>query len=105
VGVGLVCSDCEASVQHEDATVCPGSEETSAVRWWLECGIVLLEGDVHVLEGGWRRSWGTNGEGQSVSLVIIVIGILANDDDFDIAEGSMARPRTEELDIPKAAND
>jgi hypothetical protein len=40
-----------------------------------------------------------------VSLVIIVIGILANDDDFDIAEGSMARPRTEELDIPKAAND
>lgn len=88
-------SDCEAGVQHEDTTVCPRSEETSAIRWWLERWVVLLESNVHVLKRGRRRRRGTNGECQSVSLVIVVVGILSDDDDFDIVEGSMARPEDE----------
>ena len=99
VGVGLVSSDCEASVQHEDAAVCPGSEETSTVWWWLERGVILLESNVHVLERRRRRGRRANGEGQSMGLVVVVVGILADDDDFDIVKGGMTGPEKHELDI------
>lgn len=99
VRIGLVGANCKASIQHKNTTVCPLREETSSVWRWLERGVVLLESDVHVLERWRGRSRRSNGECQSVGLIIVVIRVLTHDYNLDIAEGSMAGPIDNMLDI------
>jgi hypothetical protein len=82
-------SDRQASIQHENAAVCPGCEKTALVRWSNEGRIVILEGDVHISKRrrGWSRS--TNGKGEAMGLVYVVVGVLAKNDDLDLAERSV----------------
>lgn len=48
VAVGLVCAHGETSVEHEDAPLGPGDEETPVVGWWDEVGVVLFDSLVDV---------------------------------------------------------
>lgn len=76
VAVGLVGADGQAGVEHQHAVFGPGGEEAAAVRGRSEGGVVVLEGFVHVFEGG--RGWGrgAHGEGEAVGLVVVVVGVL-----------------------------
>lgn len=92
MAVGLVGADCQAGVQEQNATVRPGREEAATVGWWDKRGEIVLETGVHVPQGtGCWRGW-SDGEGESVRLVIIVIRVLAQNDDFDVVEWSVTRP-------------
>ena len=93
VAVGLVRAHGQAGVQQEDAAIGPGGEQAAAARRRFEgCGKVVLQAGVDVLERGWGgRGW-ANGEGEPVGLVDVVVGVLAEDDDFDGRERGVTGP-------------
>lgn len=90
--IGLMSPDSEAGIQHEHTAVRPGCKESSLVGRWLERRIVLLESNVHVLERGGCGSGRSHGEGQSMGLVVVVIGVLADDNNLDVVELGVAGP-------------
>lgn len=92
VTVRLVRSHGEAGVQQEDAAVCPGSEETAVLGGRSKGWIVLFQGDVDVLEGRGSGGGRTHGEAEAVGLVVVVVGILAEDDGFHGVERCVAGP-------------
>lgn len=77
VGVGLVRAHRQARVEHEDAALGPRREEPAAVGRGDEIGVVLLQRDVHVLEGRRRLGRGPHREREAVRLVEVVVGVLA----------------------------
>jgi len=92
VAVCLVGAHGEAGVEHEHAAVGPGGEEAGVFGGRRKGGVVLLEAGVHVLEGGRGGGWCPDGEGEAVGLVVVVVGVLADDDDLDGVEGGMSGP-------------
>ena len=92
VAVGVVSADGEAGVEEEDAAVGPGGEQAAVLGWWAEVWVVLLERGVHVLERWW--SWGRrpDREAQSMRLVVVVVGVLAQNDGLHFIEWRVARP-------------
>ncbi len=86
-------SNCETSVQEQDATVCPGGEETAILWGCGEAWIVTLEGNIDVFEGRRCGCRWADREGETMGLVEAVIGVLTNDDGFDGVEWGMARPK------------
>lgn len=90
--IGLVCPYRETGIQEQDAAIRPRCEKPAVVGWGRECGVVFLQRNIDVLE---RRRCGrrrADGEAETVGLVEIVIGVLAEDDGFDGVEGRVARP-------------
>lgn len=92
VAVGLVCADGETSIQQQNTAVSPRSEQATVPRRGLEVRVVLFQGDVHVLQTRRSRGWGPDGEAQTMGLVDVVVGVLAQDDGFHIVEWCVARP-------------
>lgn len=92
MAVRLVCPDGETGIQEQDAAIGPRCEKPAVVGWGRECGVVLLQGDVDILERRGRGRRGADGEAEAVGLVEVVIGVLAEDDGLDGVEGRVARP-------------
>ncbi len=87
-----MCADGEARIEHENATFGPGREQSSVFGRRDEGRVVLLEGRVHVLEGGWSGRGRAHREAEAVGLVVVVVGVLAYDDALDRVEGRIAGP-------------
>lgn len=51
-----------------------------------------MEGFVDVFEGRGSRSRRSNGEAEAMGLVDVVVGVLAEDNDFDGVERGVAGP-------------
>lgn len=83
VGVCVVSSDGETGVEQEHTLLSPGREQPSAVGRHLEGRVVMLQGKIDVLErrGRWRRR--AYGKAEAVSLTVVVVRILADDDRLD----------------------
>jgi hypothetical protein len=92
MAVRLMGANSQTSIQQQDSAVCPGRQQTAVLGRRLEIRIVLFQGDVDVFEGWWRRCRRAHGETEAVGLVVVVVGILAKDDDFDGVEGSVSGP-------------
>ena len=85
-------ADCEAGVEEQNATVGPGSKQAGAIGRWRETGIVGGKAFVNVNEGGWCRGWFADRKAEAVSLSVIVIWVLADDNCFHSVERSVAGP-------------
>jgi len=89
VGVRGVRLHRQACVEQQDAAVGPWREKPTVLRRRSEGWIVPFEALVDVLQG-WRSGCGrADGEAEAVCLVVVVVGILADDDGFDGLEGSV----------------
>ena len=90
VRIGLSSTHGQACVQQQDSSIGPWRQETALLRRWLVVWVVLLEGLVDVLKR-WRCGRGrADGEGEAVSLIGTVVGILPCDDDLDSVEWSVS---------------
>lgn len=88
--IRVVCSYGKTGIQEQHAAIRPRRKKSAVVGWGCECGVVLLQGYVNVLE---RRGCGrrrADGEAETVSLVEVVIGVLTDDDGFHVVEVRMA---------------
>jgi hypothetical protein len=90
--VSLMGAHSETCVQQQDTTVSPRCEQASFVRRRLERWIFLLQCFVDILEGWRSRSRGSDGEAKTVSLIIVMIWILAEDDSLDGIKWCVSRP-------------
>lgn len=82
----------ETGVEEQYAPVCPGRQEAALVGRRSEAWVVACETYVHVFER--RRSWcgRADGECESMGLVVVVVGILADDDGFHARERGVPGP-------------
>lgn len=94
MAVRLVRADSETSIEQEDSPISPRSEQTSVIWWRDEVGIVLFNSFVDVDEGGRSASGRADGECQAVSLVVIMVWVLADNDYFHLVQWCMSRPRS-----------
>lgn len=90
--VCLVRSHGQARIQQQHTVIRPRRQQTAVLRGRAELGIVFLEGFVDVLEGWWSGRGRSDGEAETVGLVYVVVGVLAEDYGFDSGEGCMAGP-------------
>jgi hypothetical protein len=104
MGICFVCADGQAGIEEENAALSPGREETAVVGGRCECRVVPREGFVDVLEGQGCDSWGLDGEGEAVGLVVVMVGVLAEDYGFDCIEGGVAGPVETQLRLVFAAS-
>ena len=84
VGVGLAGADGEDGVEQEDTLFRPVLQ--AAVVRDAETGDVVGKFFIDVLQGGRDVDARTDGEGQAVRLSFAVVGVLAEDDGFDLAK-------------------
>lgn len=89
---GFMSPNGQASVEEQDTAICPRSEESTFVWRCLKCRVILLESDVDVFQRRGRWRWWTNGEAETMGLVVVMIWVLAENDGFDGGEGCMSRP-------------
>lgn len=87
-----MCPHGQASIQQQDASVCPWGQEASSVGWSVKGGVVLLDGFVDVLERRWSWCGWADREAEAVGLVEVVVGVLADDDGFHGGKGCMTGP-------------
>lgn len=92
VAVGLVRAHGETGVEEENAAVCPGGEEAASVGRGVKGRVVRFQGGVDVLQGWRSRGGRADGEAETVGLVEVVVGVLADDDGFDGRKGRVAGP-------------
>jgi len=90
--VGFVSTHGETGVEQEDAAVGPGSEEAAVLGGWDEGGVVFGKRFVDVFQGGRGGSWGLDGEREAVCLVVVMVGVLADDYGFHGVQRRMSRP-------------
>ena len=90
VAIRLVCAYCKTGVQEQHAAIGPRCQETAILGWRREGRVILLQGNVDVLERRGRGGRRADGEAETMRLVQVVIGVLADDDGFDGVEGCMA---------------
>lgn len=79
----LVSFHCQTCIQQQDTAIGPGGEEAALVRGRLEVRVLLCEELVDVEERGGRGGGGPDGEAETVGLVDVVVGVLAQDYTFD----------------------
>lgn len=89
VGVRGVRLDRQACVEQQDAAVGPWREKPTVFGRRSEGRVVPFEALVDVLQGGRSGCRRADGEAETVCLVVVVIGILADDDGFNGLEGSV----------------
>lgn len=82
--VGLVCTHCQACVQHQHTTFGPWRKQATLFRWWFEARVIILQRDINVLQGRGRLARGPHREAESMRLADIVVWVLAENDDLDI---------------------
>jgi len=82
----------KAGIEHEHAALGPGCEKATAVGGLAEEGVVVFQGDVHIFKGRGSRGGRFDREGQAVGLVVVVVRVLAKDDDLDVVERGVAGP-------------
>ena len=87
-----MCAHGQAGVEEQDAALSPGGEETTVVGGRREGWVVAREGFVDVFEGGRGGRGRLDGEGEAVGLVVVVVGVLAEDHGFDCVERGVAGP-------------
>jgi hypothetical protein len=92
VAVGLVRLHRQTRVEQQDAAVGPGRQQAAVVRGRLEIWVVLFQTDVDVAQRGGQFGARPDGEAEPVGLVVVVVGVLAQDDDFDGVERCVAGP-------------
>jgi hypothetical protein len=92
VAICLMGTDREAGIEHQNTPVGPGSEQSRIIRRYLKVWIALLDSPVDV-DQRWRgSSWRSYRERQAMSLIVIVVRVLANDDYLDIVQGRVSGP-------------
>lgn len=91
VAVGLLVAHGQDGVEHQHALFRPRHEQAAVLGRGLEVGVVLFERDVDVLQRGWGGSL-ADGETESVGLVDVVVGVLAEDHGFHRVERGMFGP-------------
>lgn len=72
--------------------ISPRREQTRVLGWRIEAGVVLFNGCVDVLErrrGGCRWS---NGEAQTVGLIVVEIRVLTEDYSLDVVQWAVSGP-------------
>lgn len=94
MAVRLVCTDSETSIEQQDSPISPRSQQTSVIWWCDEVGIVLFDSFVDIDEGGRSASGRADGECQAVSLVVIMVWVLADNDYFHFMQWCVSRPRS-----------
>ena len=92
VAVGLVRLHRQAGVEQQHAAVGPGRQQAAVARRRLEGRVVALDGRVDVLERRRGRRGRAHREAEPVRLVVVVVGVLAKDDDLDGVERRVAGP-------------
>lgn len=92
VAVRLVGAHRQHGVEQQDAAVGPGRQQAAPVRRRREGRVVDLQGLVDVDQGRRRGRRRAHGEREAVGLVQVVVGVLAEDDDFDGVEGGVPGP-------------
>lgn len=97
--VRFVGTNCQAGVEEKDAAIGPGCEQTAFVGRWSEGRIVIFEAGVDVFQGRGSRGRGPHGEGEAVGLVVVVVGVLAEDDGFHCVEGGVTGPESQAISI------
>lgn len=90
VTVRLVRAHSEAGIQHQDTTISPRREKTTIVRGRLERRVTLFDSTVNVHQRRRSSGWRTNGECQTMGLVVVVVRVLTDDDSFDCMQRCMA---------------
>lgn len=91
--VGFMRADRQTGIQKQHAAIRPRGEESTVAGWRLESRIVVAEGGVDVFERGGCRGGGPDGEAETVGLVVVVVGVLAEDHGFDGGERGVSGPR------------
>lgn len=84
VRVRLVSLNSQCRVEQQDTLVGPINE--TAVARPLEAGDVALKFLVDVHERGWNLHTALDGEAETLGLTDVVIRVLSNDDDSNLAE-------------------
>lgn len=92
MAVGLVGTNSEACVEHQNATLGPRREKPTFISWRLEVRIVNLDSLVDIDQRRWGSDRGSDGEAQAMGLVMIVIGILANNYHFNGVQRCVSGP-------------
>lgn len=87
-----MCADSQTSVQHEHAPLGPGNEQTPIIRGCHEIRVVLFDALVDVYQRGGCASGWADGEAEAVGLVVVVVGVLADNDGLDGVEGGVSGP-------------
>lgn len=87
VGIGLTVLYSQGSIQQEYSLACPLAE--ISVVGLLEVDFLVgFEILVDILEGRRGRYWLEYTEAQSMSLVGLMVGVLADDNNLDLRNGS-----------------
>ena len=89
VGVCGVRLHRQACIEEQYATVRPWCEQSASLGRRSEGRVVSLEAFIDVLKGRRSRCWWADREAEAVCLVVVVVGILADDHGFDGLEGSV----------------
>lgn len=92
VAVGLVRAHRQARVEHQHATLRPGCQQPTAVRGCLKPRVIILQTDVDVLQRGRSRCRWPYREAEPVRLVVVMVGILAENHGLDTVDGSISGP-------------
>lgn len=85
-------TDSQASIQHQDTTLGPGCQKTTLLGRSFKRRIIVLESNIDVGERRGSGRWWSNRKAKAVSLIVIVVWILADNDGLDLVQGSIARP-------------
>lgn len=92
MAIGIMGAHGQACVEQENTPISPRRKQTTTVGRRYEVGVVDGEGLVHVLEGWRGDSRWPNGEGEAMSLAVVVVWVLANDYNLDFMERRVTRP-------------
>ena len=78
VTICLMCTNRQACIEQQHAAFRPRREQTTLIRRRLEGWIIILNALVDVCQRRGGGRWRTHRECQSMSLIVIVVGILTD---------------------------
>lgn len=88
VRVGLVGFHGQDSVEQQDTAFAPRLQVSRIRNRNAKIGLEFLE---DVLERGWMFNTGLHRKGQAMSLALVMVRVLTEDDGFDLGKGSQAK--------------
>jgi hypothetical protein len=85
VRIGLVSTHSQTGIEEEHTTISPWSKQSAPVGRWCEVGIIVGDGFIDILKRRRCNGRWTDGEGEAVCLIDIMVRILTNDDGLHTA--------------------